>query len=141
MRFAVYYPIAMWVESQGKSSAIIFIPQIIDSIGDGLAEPVGIRFGKHKFKTTALYFDGKWFNGSFTRSIEGSTCVLSTTAVVISIEYGLGIFSAAQYLYFMMTMPVYMTVAEAFAPHTNDGPFLALVGCFILITGYELIDC
>ena len=141
MRFAVYYPVSIWIASQEKSTAIIYIPQTINSIGDGLAEPIGIRFGKHKFKTTALYFDGKWLNGSFTRSIEGSMCVLLTTAAVISVEFGFGVFSNAQYLYLMMTMPFYMTIAEAFAPHTNDGPFLALVGCFILILGNEIIDC
>ena len=141
MRFAVYYPITPFIAAQGKSMAIIYIPQTINSIGDGLAEPIGIRFGKHKYKTFALFFDGKWFNGSFTRSVEGSLCVLIVTAAVISVEFGLGVFSGAQYLYLMTTMPFYMTIAEAFAPHTNDGPFLALVGCSILLAGYELIDC
>eukprot|EP01083_Nonionella_stella_P105249 302653_1 len=139
MRFFVYYPVTLWVAYKDQSEAIIFIPQIINSIGDGLAEPVGIKFGKHKYKAFALYFDGKWFNGQFTRSVEGSLCVFFTTIIVILVEYGAGIFSNAQLLYLLMTMPFYMTTAEAIAPHTNDGPFMALTGCFILILGYEII--
>eukprot|EP01084_Bolivina_argentea_P060898 111257_1 len=141
MRFFVYYPITIWITYKKQNEAIIYIPQIINSIGDGLAEPVGITFGKHKYKTFALFYDGKWFNGQFTRSFEGSLCVFSTTFVVIIIEYFLSIFSDAQLLYLLMTMPFYMTIAEAIAPHTNDGPFLALTGCFILMLGYEIIDC
>eukprot|EP01083_Nonionella_stella_P083119 229679_1 len=141
MRFFVYYPVTIWIAYRNQSEAIIYIPQMINSIGDGLAEPIGIRFGKHKYKTFALYFDGKWFNGQFTRSVEGSACVFLTTVVVILIEYFLGIFSDAQLLYLLMTMPVYMTIAEAIAPHTNDGPFLAFTGCFILMLGYEIIRC
>ena len=99
MRFAVYYPITIWIAAQDKNAAIIYIPQATNSIGDGLAEPVGIRFGKHKYKTTVLWFDGQWFSGSFTRSVEGSLCVFVTTNAVVSVEYAFCVFSNAQYLY------------------------------------------
>ena len=66
-------------------------------------------------------------------------CVFITALVLVIIEYTLGIFSNGQFLYLVMTLPFYMTLAEAFAPHTNDGPFLALVGCTIIILGYEII--
>lgn len=29
-------------------------------------------------------------------------------------------------------LPILVTLAEAFAPHTNDGPFVALIGCGFL---------
>ena len=41
---------------------LVIIIMIINGIGDGLAEPIGIRFGKHKYKIYAL-FQKKNMNG------------------------------------------------------------------------------
>lgn len=49
---------------------LIFIPILIYGIGDGLAEPVGVRFGRHKYTVFALFSNKK-----YTRSLEGSACV------------------------------------------------------------------
>jgi phytol kinase len=38
----------------------ILIPIVVNVFGDGLAEPVGIRFGRHKYRARAL-----WYNGQF----------------------------------------------------------------------------
>lgn len=56
MRFAIYFPFKLLVVDLIKSPAIIFIPIAVNNIGDGLAEPVGVAFGKHKYSTTALYY-------------------------------------------------------------------------------------
>jgi phytol kinase len=53
-----------------KRQALVLIPIIINGIGDGLAEPVGIAFGRHKYKTRALWYHGQCCAGSFTRSLE-----------------------------------------------------------------------
>merc|ERR1712107_804778 len=53
---------------------LVFIPTIIVGIGDGLAEPVGITWGKHKYRTRSLSCDGK----EYTRSYEGSFTVYIT---------------------------------------------------------------
>ena len=50
----------------------ILIPIVVNVFGDGLAEPVGIRFGRHKYRARALWYDGKCCAGEFKRTLEGS---------------------------------------------------------------------
>jgi len=104
---------------------LIFIVMIINGIGDGLAEPVGIRFGKHKYKTYALFTKKK-----YERSIEGSACVF-ITAIIIIIAFSSS-FSPNQFIIALITIPILMTLAEAFAPHSWDNPFLFLVSEILL---------
>jgi len=61
MRFAVYFPFKLLVVDVVGSKALIFIPIAVNNIGDGLAEPVGVYWGRHKYSTTALYHKGKFF--------------------------------------------------------------------------------
>jgi phytol kinase len=61
MRFAVYFPFKLLVVDVVGSKALIFIPIAVNNIGDGLAEPVGVYWGRHKYSTTALYHQGKFF--------------------------------------------------------------------------------
>ena len=56
LRFAIYFPFKLLVVDLIQRPAIIFIPIAVNNIGDGLAEPVGVAFGKHKYSTTALYY-------------------------------------------------------------------------------------
>ncbi len=104
---------------------LIFIIMIINGVGDGLAEPVGIRFGKHKYKTYALFSKKK-----YERSIEGSACVFITSLITI-IVFGPS-FNPIQFIFAMIAIPILMTLAEAFSPHSWDNPFLALVGQTLL---------
>jgi phytol kinase len=130
LRFGIYFPFKILVANPIGAPAIIFIPVAVNNIGDGLAEPVGVRFGKHKYSTTALYHKGKFFKSKFTRSYEGSSCVFITTAIVVAFYYNT--FTSTQFWITISFLPFLMTLAEAKAPHTNDGPFLALVGCSFL---------
>ena len=130
MRFSIYFPFKLFVANYIGVPALIFIPVAVNNIGDGLAEPVGVACGRHKYSTTALYHKGKFFKSKFTRSYEGSACVFITTLVVVAIYYNA--FSTVQFWITISLLPLLMTVAEAKAPHTNDGPFLALVGCSFL---------
>lgn len=127
MRFAIYFPFKLLVDA---SKAIIFIPIAVNNIGDGLAEPIGVAWGKHKYATTALYHKGRFFHSKFTRSYEGSACVFVTTFIVVAANYNA--FNPTQFWTTFAILPFLMTIAEAKAPHTNDGPFLALVGCGFL---------
>ena len=56
LRFAIYFPFKLLVVDLIQSPAIIFIPIAVNNIGDGLAEPVGVAFGKHKYSTTAIFY-------------------------------------------------------------------------------------
>lgn len=127
LRFIVYLP---FIVLFGKASIIIMIPNLINEFGDGLAEPVGIRFGKHKYRTRSLWYQGKFWNGEFERSLEGSAMVYIISIVVLLMYQDL--FTSTQLIISLILLPVIMTVAEAFSPHTNDGPLLALTGCSFL---------
>lgn len=104
---------------------LVFIVMIINGIGDGLAEPIGVRFGKHKYKTYALFSTKK-----YERSIEGSVCVFITGLFTIII-FGFS-FSPNQFIVALITIPILMTLAEAISPHSWDNPFLSIVGEILL---------
>jgi len=48
--YAVLIPMAAVFGRYGMSE-LVFIPVVIHGVGDGLAEPVGIRFGRHQYST------------------------------------------------------------------------------------------
>lgn len=55
MRFGIYFPFKLLVVDLVGKPALIFIPIGVNNIGDGLAEPVGVAFGKHKYTVTSIY--------------------------------------------------------------------------------------
>jgi len=110
---------------------LIFIVIIINGIGDGLAEPIGVRFGKHKYKTYALFTKKK-----YVRSLEGSACVFITALIAIVLFSKS--FSPIQFVVALVTIPIVMTLAEAFSPHTLDNPFLYVVGVSLLFLILQL---
>ena len=130
MRFAIYIPFKLLVADRIGSTEIIFIPIAVNNIVDGLSEPIGVSFEWHKYTTTALYHKGRFFHSKFTRSYEGSACVYLTTLIVVAANYNT--FNMAQFWITLALLPFMMTIAEAKAPHTNDGPFLAMIGCGFL---------
>jgi phytol kinase len=101
---------------------LIFLPLIINGIGDGLAEPVGVRFGKHKYTVRALFTRER-----YTRSLEGSACVF--VSALAALAFLAGSFTGAQLLLACLTIPLAATLVEALSPHTWDSPFIyAAVG-------------
>ena len=108
-------------QDSGLPLELLAIPLLITAIGDGLAEPVGIRFGRNKYQVTALFTDER-----YTRSVEGSMMVtLTTIATCYFMKY---LFTSGQFIFLIVTMPILMTLTEAYSPHTWDNPFLYLVG-------------
>lgn len=99
----------------------VLIPILINGVGDGLAEPIGIRFGRHTYQTRALFTKTR-----YTRSLEGSACVFVTGVVAIAICRTL--FEPSQFVAALLIVPAAMTLAEAFSPHSWDSPTLFLVG-------------
>jgi dolichol kinase len=118
--YLVIIPLAIMFARQG-SPELMLIPILINGIGDGLAEPVGVRFGRHRYNVRALHGDR-----IYTRSIEGSACVLVTGILVILLFHAS--FTTAQFWAAIAMIPIAMTLAEAFSPHTWDTPFLFLTG-------------
>ena len=118
--FAVMLPM-IWLCGQWGLESLVLIPILINVIGDGLAEPVGVRFGTHKYKTRALFT-----NKEFVRTLEGSACVLITGFIVILMHFEY--FSTIQFIFAMLLIPIIMTLTEAYSPHTWDTPFLMFTG-------------
>jgi len=110
--------------------AFIFI--MICGLGDGLAEPVGVHWGKHKYQVGAIMGGG---HRKYTRSMEGSCCVAWFSYVFVAMRWYLFANATAFWLT-MLFLPPMMAWAEARSPHTMDTPFLFIVGavwCWAMI--------
>lgn len=105
---------------------LVMIIVIAVSIGDGLAEPIGKYFGKHKYTVPAWNFKRR-----YTRSIEGSACVFITTLIAVLV-FCREFHTVRQMVAALIVLPPLMTFAEAFAPHSMDTPLMMLSGYTVL---------
>lgn len=126
----------LWSHLDFKSDNLLIILVLIVGLGDGLAEPVGIMWGKHKYRTRAIYYRRKLCSGSFTRSFEGSATVFIMSCIAIAIFYAS--FTSLQLLITFLLLPIIMTLTEAISPRTWDSPFMFLVGG-LMLTGIKFI--
>ncbi|CAI5743066.1 unnamed protein product [Hyaloperonospora brassicae] len=107
-----------WLFARTTQADLVFILVFVTSIGDGLAEPIGIAFGKHKYSTNTCFSKRK-----YTRSFEGSACVFLSGMVFPALQYA--DFDTPLQLWLTMTiLPFVAAYAEATAPHTMDAPVL-----------------
>eukprot|EP00457_Paulinella_chromatophora_P006142 gb/GEZN01006160.1/.p1 GENE.gb/GEZN01006160.1/~~gb/GEZN01006160.1/.p1 ORF type:complete len:398 (+),score=43.53 gb/GEZN01006160.1/:88-1281(+) len=104
--------------------AFIFI--MITGIGDGLAEPVGITWGRHKYLTSSLMGGPK-----YQRSLEGSACVF-LSAMIFCSTFWYAFSNEEEYWVALIILAPLMTWAEAISPHTMDTPFLMGLGGTVL---------
>ncbi|RHZ38387.1 hypothetical protein DYB31_013488 [Aphanomyces astaci] len=109
-----------------ENGDLVYIIVFITGIGDGLAEPVGIMWGKHKYKTTACFS-----SRAYTRSWEGSACVFLSGMIFPALQYA-DFDNFTQVLVSMLVLPPTMAYAEAIAPHTMDTPVL-MIGCGVIL--------
>jgi dolichol kinase len=105
---------------------LIYIPILVSGIGDGLAEPVGVRFGRRKYQVPAIFS-----SRTYERTLEGSACVFVTSVAVILLFQSA--FTTTQLWTALATVPLLLTLAEARAPHTWDQPFLLAAGYISLL--------
>lgn len=129
--YAVLIPLLAYFQSH-EMLPLLMIIIIANGIGDGLAEPIGIRFGKRKYETYALFTKTRYF-----RSYAGSACVFVITfiAVVAFQSY----FSTIQFIAALVMIPLLITLAEAFSPHTWDSPLIYAAGGLSLIAIVEFL--
>jgi phytol kinase len=118
--YAVLIPMQILFRKLGFAE-LIFIPILVHGLGDGLAEPVGVRFGKHKYSCRSLFNKRR-----YTRSLEGSSCVFIAGLMAVTAFHAS--FTPAQFIAALLIVPIGMTLAEAFSPHTWDTPYMFLVG-------------
>lgn len=137
--------VALW--DSEYSDELILILVLINGLGDGLAEPVGIKFGKYHlhcceqkykltYRTRAVWYDGHFCNGSFKRSYPGSFMVyiVSLISIIVLNEP----FTKVQFILSLVFLPIIMTFTEALSPRTWDSPFLFLVGALFLTGVLEI---
>lgn len=123
--YIVAVPLYFYFHHIGMAELLMLII-LVNAIGDGLAEPVGVTWGKHKYKVKALFT-----RQTYTRSIEGSACVFITAVLVL---YGFSyLFTPMQFAAALLLFPIGVTLAEAYSPHTWDSPLIFLVGGLILV--------
>lgn len=120
MGYLVVMP-ALIIYERYNMLGLISIPILISVFGDGLAEPVGVRFGKHRYLTYAILSKKKYL-----RTLEGSFMVFITSIIVIFLFYRS--FNQIEFILALLTVPITVTLAEALAPHTLDNPLIVLVG-------------
>ena len=105
------------------AAELVIIPLSITGIGDGMAEVIGRPYGRHKYKTTALFT-----NKVYTRSVEGSMAIVVTSIMVVTILYATSNLRIVQYLTSLVIIPIPMAITEAISMHSWDNAFLCFVG-------------
>jgi dolichol kinase len=105
--------------------SLCYIFAMVAGLGDGLAEPVGVQWGTHKYEVGAIMAGNE--ARKYQRSLEGSCCVAFFTYVFIAQKWYLFVNATAFWLT-MLVLPPLMAWAEARSPHTCDTPFLFIVG-------------
>lgn len=115
-----------WLFSRTTQSDLVFILIFVTTIGDGLAEPVGIAFGRHKYSASTCFSRRK-----YTRSFEGSACVFLSGLVFPALQY-FDFESPLQLWATMAVLPFVAAYAEATAPHTMDAPVLMTAAGLVL---------
>lgn len=109
-----------------NAAYLIFITTFVSTFGDGLAEPVGVRFGTRRYSVRALFTDRMYH-----RTLEGSACVFLSGVGAVAVMYDS--FTALQFILMILIFPIAMTITEAKSPHTWDNPFMHLVGGLITV--------
>lgn len=128
--YLVLLPMIVWLAAYDKV-VLIYMTILVSGLGDGLAEPVGVRFGRHHYRVRALFTDRV-----YTRTLEGSACVFVTAILAVVLMQGQ--LTTEQFLVGLLLFPPAMTLTEAWSPHTWDQPFLFLVGGVVTVVMLEL---
>ena len=109
---------------------LLLIP--LAAVGDGFAEPIGVRFGKHRYKAYSLF---PLIRNKYYRTLEGSAAVYVSTIFVLLVYRGF--FTQPQFTIVLISIPVIVTIAEAISPHTQDSALLNfLPGLGIILIKY-----
>lgn len=113
----VWVIICLWIWLAPETTAYLFVALFISGVGDALAEPVGLYFGRHSYRTTALGTDR-----TYIRTYEGSAAVFLSGIVAVLLLHGFQM--NMQSLLALALFPIIGTIAEAKSPHTWDQPFI-----------------
>jgi len=116
-----------WLYASAGQQDLSYIFIMITGVGDGLAEPVGIAWGKHKYWTRGIFSER-----AYRRSWEGSACVF-LSCIIFCEMFWYTFENPWQHWVAMILLAPTMTYDEAKSPHTIDSPFLMSLGGFELL--------
>lgn len=111
---------------------LAFMVILIATVGDGLAEPIGVRFGSRQYNVRGLFT-----NRCYIRTYAGSACVFLTGIAGVLLFHDS--FTATQLWAALTVIPIAMTLSEAVSPHTWDTPFLTFAGAFCTAIVKQLV--
>ena len=123
-------PMTIWFVHQDKFH-LFWIPVFASGLGDGLAEIVGKKWGKHKYTIYALFT-----RKQYTRSFEGSFCVWFFSVIGICIGYTY--YTLWKFIITITLLPILTTITEAISPHTWDNHFIFGIIWFFLWLIFEI---
>ncbi len=118
---ALWLVLLTWQLSGAFALHYAMLALFISGVGDALAEPIGLKYGRHKYSTSALGTSRR-----YTRSLEGSACVFACAVIgVIWVHLATyGFSSNLEFFLSLLLFPIVATIAEAKSPHTWDQPFI-----------------
>lgn len=125
----VFYFWSSWVISAGGLVGIHLVfgdivvtrtAALLVGIGDGIAEPIGRRWGRHTYRVRSLAGAGA------VRSLEGSAAVFAGCLTVLLACFGLTVLAPA------LVLALILTVVEAFSPHGLDNLTIPVVAACCL---------
>ena len=102
---------------------IAVIGYLVTGLGDAIGEPVGTKYGKHRYPTPSLH------SIRSERTIEGSVAVLLASSIAITI--GIALLPEIEFSsYCLLTIPllsIISTITEALSPHGWDNTTMQVV--------------
>ena len=128
---AVWGVVCLWIWLAPDTLGYLFVAFFISGVGDALAEPVGLYFGRHPYRTTALFTDK-----TYIRTLEGSAVVFVSGVVAVLIVDGS--YWDTQTLAALVLFPCVGALAEAKSPHTWDQPFI-IASCALVAVCVSLL--
>lgn len=112
--------------------SLLYLTLLSVTIGDGLAEPIGVRFGKRKYIVKAFNDDRIYY-----RTLEGSS-VVYLSSLIICLFFS-AFFNTLGFILLLLIFPTVITIIEARSPHTWDTPFLFLGGNLTILSIYKMV--
>jgi phytol kinase len=111
---------------------LLYLTILAVTIGDGLAEPIGVKFGKRRYPVKAFNDDRLYY-----RTLEGSATVY-IASLIICLFFS-SFFSSLNFIALILIFPLVITFIEAKSPHTWDTPFLFLGGNLSILLIYTMV--
>ena len=105
---------------------------LVTGLGDAIAEPIGVRFGKHQYRVPAIR------GVRAVRSIEGSFSVLiaSLFSLILWLALSPAFDVSARSLLIVLLIAIFSTLVEAVSPHGWDNATMqvipAMLGSYFL---------